>query len=127
MQNYALRVVREGVDVKILTGAKRLRNKSTPGHSASGASPGAEDTTAPLDAHGVHLLAQLRHIQGTLTRGAPEVFVMPGSSKPLFHDRFVVIDDVVWASGPSFNELGERIGLISPGLRDPIGQGLGLL
>jgi hypothetical protein len=24
-----------------------------------------------------------------------------------------VIDDVVWASGPSFNELGERIGLIS--------------
>jgi hypothetical protein len=27
--------------------------------------------------------------------------------------RFVVIDDIVWASGPSFNELGERIGLIS--------------
>jgi hypothetical protein len=38
---------------------------------------------------------------------------MPGSSKPLFHDRFVVIDNIVWASGPSFNELGERIGLIS--------------
>ena len=38
---------------------------------------------------------------------------MPGSRKPVFHDRFLVIDDVVWASGPSFNELGERIGLIS--------------
>ena len=38
---------------------------------------------------------------------------MPWSGKPLFHDRFVVIDDIVWASGPSFNELGERIGLIS--------------
>ena len=24
-----------------------------------------------------------------------------------------MIDDVVWASGPSFNELGERIGIIS--------------
>ena len=35
------------------------------------------------------------------------------SRKPVFHDRFLVIDDVVWASGPSFNELGERIGLIS--------------
>ncbi len=38
---------------------------------------------------------------------------MPGSRKPIFHDRFLVIDDVVWASGPSFNELGERIGIIS--------------
>jgi len=38
---------------------------------------------------------------------------MPGSNKPLFHDRFLVVDDIVWAFGPSFNELGERIGLIS--------------
>jgi hypothetical protein len=113
MQNYALRFVRDGVDVKILTGAKRLRYKSRPGHDASGASPDAEDTAAPLAAHGVHLLAQLQHIHSKLSRGVPEVFVMPGSSKPLFHDRFVVIDDVVWTSGPSFNELGERIGLMS--------------
>jgi hypothetical protein len=69
-------------------------------------------TPAPVR-RGVYLLAQLRDVQSKLGRGAPEVFVMPGSRKPLFHDRFLVIDDVVWASGPSFNELGERIGLIS--------------
>ena len=57
--------------------------------------------------------AQLRHVQGRLGPGAPKVLVMPGSRKPVFHDRFLVIDDVVWASGPSFNRLGERIGLIS--------------
>jgi hypothetical protein len=59
------------------------------------------------------LLQQLQHVQGRLGPGAPKVLVMPGSRKPIFHDRFLVIDDVVWASGPSFNELGERIGLIS--------------
>jgi hypothetical protein len=113
MQNYALRVMRDEVDVKILTGARRMRDTPRPVDSAREASPDPQHAAASPVAHGVHLLAQLRHVQSKLGRGAPGVFVMPGSSKPLFHDRFVVIDDVVWASGPSFNELGERIGLVS--------------
>jgi hypothetical protein len=113
MQNYALRVMREGLDVKILTGARCMRDDLRPSDSATEATAGSRETAAPPVAHGVYLLRQLRHVQSKLGHGALEVFVMPGSRKPLFHDRFVMIDDVVWASGPSFNELGERIGLIS--------------
>ncbi len=109
-QNYALRVMRDGVAVKILTGAPNMR-KARPSDDVIDAS--AEDQTAPSASPGVLLLHQLQQVKGKLGSGAPEVFVMPGSRKPIFHDRFLVIDDVVWASGPSFNELGERIGLIS--------------
>ncbi|MGA7383353.1 MAG: hypothetical protein WBW81_01240 [Methylocella sp.] len=110
MQNYALRVMRDGVGVKILTGAPRMRDLDD---SATEAPANAQENTPAPVRRGVHLLAQLRDVQSKLGRGAPEAFVMPGSRKPLFPDRFLVIDDVVWASGPSFNELGECIGLIS--------------
>lgn len=109
-QNYALRVMRDGVAVKILTGAPLMR-KARPSDDITDAS--AAEQTVPSASPGVLLLHQLQHVQGMLGSGAPEVFVMPGLRKPIFHDRFLVIDDVVWASGPSFNELGERIGLIS--------------
>jgi len=110
LQNYALRVMRDGVEVTILTGATHMR-KARPDDSAEEVP--SDEQTVSLVAPGVLLLAQLRHVQGRLGPGAPNVLVMPGSRKPVFHDRFLVIDDVVWASGPSFNELGERIGLIS--------------
>lgn len=109
-QNYALRVMRDGVAVKILTGAPNMR-KARPSDDITNSS--AAEQTAPSASPGVLLLHQIQHVQGTLGSVAPEVFVMPGSRKPIFHDRFLVIDDVVWASGPSFNELGERIGIIS--------------
>jgi hypothetical protein len=112
LQNYALRVMRYGVGVKILTGAPRMRDVSRSGDPISDAPEDSKDTASHAT-HGEYLLKQLRHVRSELGDGAPEVFVMPGFSKPLFHDRFVVVDDVVWASGPSFNELGERIGLIS--------------
>jgi hypothetical protein len=113
LQGYALRVMRDGVAVKVLTGARRMRDTSKPGGTVVKAPPDAQEATASGGPHGVHLLKQLRHVQNQLGRAAPEVFVMPGSSKPLFHDRFIVIDDEVWTSGPSFNELGERIGMVS--------------
>jgi hypothetical protein len=110
LQNYALRVMRDGVEVTILTGARHMRH-ARPDDGAEEAL--TEEQTTSSAPPGVLLLAQLRHVQGRLGPGAPKVLVMPGSRKPVFHDRFLVIDDVVWASGPSFNELGERIGLIS--------------
>ena len=110
MQNYALRVMRDGVDVKILTAASRMR---APDDSAAEPPPGAQERMPAPILQGKRMLKQLRYLQSTLGDAAPKVFVMPGSRKPLFHDRFLVIDDIVWASGPSFNELGERIGLIS--------------
>ena len=108
-RNYALRVMRAGVAMKILTGAPHMR-KARPSDDVTDASA---VQTAPSAPPGVLLLHHLQHVQDKLGPGAPEVFVMPGSRKPIFHDRFLVIDDVVWASGPSFNELGERIGIIS--------------
>jgi hypothetical protein len=113
LQNYALRVIRDSVEVKILTSARRMRDSVAPANSPMGQSEDANLMGIPAPTHGVHLLAQLRHLHSRLGREVPEVFVMPGSNKPRFHDRFVVIDDVVWTCGPSFNELGERIGLIS--------------
>jgi hypothetical protein len=111
MQNYALRVMRDSVDVKVLTSAHHLRR--TADEAACETAIEEPEAGAPSATLGARLLNQLRHVQSQLGRGAPKVLVMPGSKKPLFHDRFVVIDDTVWASGPSFNELGERIGLIS--------------
>jgi hypothetical protein len=113
VQNYALRPIRDGVEVKILTGAPCMRAGLGPGDSATEVVADLDPAATPSVEHGVRLLRQLRHLQSKLGPGAPEVFVMPGSRKPIFHDRFLLIDDTVWASGPSFNELGERIGLIS--------------
>ncbi len=110
LQNYALRVMRDRVGVTILTGAPNMSIASKV-DSADETSP--EEQKKSSEPVGVLMMEQLQLIQDRLGPGTPKVLVMPGSKKPLFHDRFLVIDDVVWAAGPSFNELGERIGLIS--------------
>lgn len=106
-QNYALRVMRDGVSVTVLTGAPHMR-KARPDEGDD-----TEENAAPLPPPGVQLLRQLEHVESKLGKAASQVLVMAGSRKPVFHDRYLVVDDVVWALGPSFNELGERIGLIS--------------
>ena len=111
-QNYALRVMRDGVEVTVLTGAPNMR-KGRPGDITTDVPDEAAAPPPPPACSGVKMLRQLEHVQRTLRSGAPQVWVMPSAKKPIFHDRFLVIDDGVWALGPSFNELGERIGLIS--------------
>jgi hypothetical protein len=71
VQNYALRVMRDDVEVKILTGAPRMRVTPRPDENASGASPDPRGPAAPV-AHGVHLLAQLRHVQNKLGGARPK-------------------------------------------------------
>lgn len=107
-QNYALRVMLDRVSVTVLTGAPHMRKARTDEEADD-----TEENTATLQPPGVQFLRQLKHVESELGKAAPQVLVMPGSRKPIFHDRFLVVDDVVWAFGPSFNELGERIGLIS--------------
>ena len=41
----------------------------------------------------------------------PKIRVLPGKSSPI-HDRFLVIDGMVWLSGNSLSTLGERAGII---------------
>ena len=37
---------------------------------------------------------------------------MPGGDAAYIHDRYLLVDDEVWHCGPSFNELGVRLGVI---------------
>lgn len=104
-QNYALRVESKHVQVTVLTGAPRMR-KARSGEEA-------DDIEIATASPGVELLRHLETTEKKLGKASMQIFVMPGSRKPVFHDRFLVVDSIVWALGPSFNELGERIGLIS--------------
>jgi len=113
MQNYAFRAQRDGVTVKILTGIRRMQGTSMADRAAQAEQPKPSDEGTSPTIPGIEMLEQLKLAQGKFGDTALEVFVMPGSDRPVFHDRFLVIDDVVWFSGPSFNELGERIGLLS--------------
>ncbi len=113
MLNYALRAVREKVNVKILTSARQLRGQVDSGGCAGKVSSATQNISALSIERGRLYLATVQDLRRKLGPDAPEVFVMPSSSTPVFHDRFLVVDDVVWASGPSFNELGVRIGMIS--------------
>ncbi len=112
MRNYALRAMRENVNVKILTSARQLRGQVDSGGCVGKASSGTQNISASSIERERLYLANIKDLRSKLGPNAPEVFVMPSSNTPLFHDRFLVVDDVVWASGPSFNELGVRIGLI---------------
>lgn len=51
-------------------------------------------------------------LRGITQQYKVEVRVMPGKEKPDVHDRYLIIDWKVWHCGPSFNELGSRLGAI---------------
>lgn len=61
---------------------------------------------------GLNFVAELRQLREKLGDRAPAVRVMPGQDQAVIHDRYLVVDDQVWHCGPSFNELGERLGVI---------------
>jgi hypothetical protein len=101
---FALRVSNSNVTVRILTGQLGLL---APGESRHERSLLAADL--------VHLanLAKQKPVV------VPIVRVMPGGETPAIHDRYLVVDDEVWHCGPSFNELGDRLGVMVR-LPDPI-------
>lgn len=100
---FALRVMNPGIIPKILTGA--------PGLSVSPGTSGQPD----LD----RLMADLERLSREASVEVPDVRVMPGGDKPVIHDRYLIIDTEVWHCGPSFNELGERLGVVVR-LPDPL-------
>lgn len=103
---FALRVSNHGVIPRILTGLPGLK-------AENGGTPEQPVLAGDLLMADLPQLAQVREIQ------APEVRVMPGADKPVIHDRYLVVDDEVWHCGPSFNELGERLGVMVR-LPDPL-------
>jgi hypothetical protein len=139
-QNYAFRVLREKVQVVILTSKKALveRKSSEAEEDQDGEGGVAEDEVSEVEVSedeagasddevaeqdaaadrdespALRTVKYLARVRKNVPNSCIQVKVMPGSAKkPKFHDRFVVVDDDVWACGPSFNELGERIGIIT--------------
>lgn len=98
MRQFALRNSHENVVIKILTGQMALL----------GQMPDAPAGTkiGEIFVKDVDFLAHTHGVQ------SPQVRVMPGGDDAVIHDRYLIIDDVVWHCGPSFNELGQRVGVM---------------
>lgn len=102
---FALRNPRQEVTLKILTGLKGLE----------GDAPDVSCGTKLGDLF-IADLDYLGRCEGVLP---PQVRVMPGGDRATIHDRYLIVDDTVWHCGPSFNELGERLGVMVR-LPDPL-------
>jgi hypothetical protein len=102
---FALRVSDILVRVRILTGQQGLKLRG-------------ESRQRPRSLLAADL-AYLTSIAKEKSVVVPTVRVMQGGDTPAIHDRYIVIDDEVWHCGPSFNELGARLGVVVR-LPDPI-------
>lgn len=100
--SFVLAVTRSEVTIRILSSAEVLKKKSA-----------IDETT---DIAGEVFQQQLESLKDKF-RNSVEVKVMTGA-RPEIHDRFLVIDDKVWLSGISLNEIGRR-GAILIKLPDP--------
>ena len=104
MRNFALRNMNAGVTSRILTGLTALK-------STVGEVPGFQVQ------QGIAFAADLKGLATQLGSRTPQVRVMPGvlgrDDRSIIHDRYLIIDDAVWHCGPSFNEIGERLGVVT--------------
>lgn len=96
VREFALVTLYEGISVSVLTGrGENLFWKMT----------GAEDNARfPGDTFANDLEALNADLQSK-GRSAPTVLLM-GDTARVYHDRFLVVDDVVWHFGHSFNQIG---------------------
>lgn len=92
--SFALATSRQSVQVFILTGASTILTK--------------EDTVDATVEAGDMLL---QNLQAQTGKANIEVLVMTGEL-PTVHDRFLVIDNAVWFTGNSLNQIGERAGMM---------------
>lgn len=99
MRLFALRNPHEAVVPRILTGLPALK-------SLAGNAQGFQFQ------QGLQFAADLQGLGAQLGRRTPVVHVMQGGDQPVVHDRYLIVDNEVWHCGPSFNELGERLGVI---------------
>jgi hypothetical protein len=91
MQKYALRVMRDGVDIKILTGARCMRAGPRPGDSASEAVADLDDVATPSVEHGVAAQTASTPAEQTWSRCARGIrdarFAQSPLSRPFPADR----------------------------------------
>ena len=96
---FALRNERDAVTPRILTGLLGLKTN-------------VGDTVGFQMQTGLALAADLKELRKRYGSRTPLIRVMPGGDASHIHDRYLLVDDEVWHCGPSFNELGERLGVI---------------
>jgi hypothetical protein len=93
VREFALVTLYEGVSVSVLTGRDNLKTG---------------DPTNKKLFKGDAIAADLETLNAELKavgRAAPAVLLM-GEAARVYHDRFLVVDDVVWHFGHSFNRTG---------------------
>jgi hypothetical protein len=95
IRQFAIRCESENVTPKILTGASIINPDRRKWREQD-----------------VALIADLAYLAQNLGARAPQVRVMPGGDTPVIHDRLLIVDNAAWHCGPSFNEIGKRIGLM---------------
>lgn len=136
-REFALRATSAEVSVRILT-SWEVQNKKASNAGASSTSSSVNKTTKlrrvigfvsklarrftnrPTTILNGHVFsADMATIAAQIGTQVAQVRIMPGKSKSVIHDRFLVIDRDVWLLGPSFNELGERLGVATK-LADPL-------
>lgn len=136
-REFALRATSTAVSVRILT-SWEVQNKKANNAGASSTSSSVNKTTKlrcvigfvsklarrfttrPSTILNGHVFsADMATIAAQIGTQVAQVRIMPGKSKSVIHDRFLVIDRDVWLLGPSFNELGERVGVATK-LADPL-------
>jgi len=93
--NFALATSNHQTKVYILSSAEVLKE--------------ADDIESKFEAGDI-LLKQLEHLE-TTQKLKLSIKVMIGK-RPDIHDRFLIVDDQVWLSGNSLNEMGKRAGVI---------------
>ncbi len=136
-REFALRATNSSVSVRVLT-SWEIQNKKAKNVLATSTSNSVDKTarlqrvvgfvlrlarrftnrsTTTLNGH--VFAADIASITAGIGTQRPQVRIMPGKSKSVVHDRFLIIDRDVWLLGPSFNELGERLGVATKSV-DPL-------
>ena len=93
VREFALVTLYEGVSVSVLTGRDNLKTSDPTNKKLFKGDAFAADLET--------LNAELKAVG----RAAPAVLLM-GEAARVYHDRFLVVDDVVWHFGHSFNRTG---------------------
>lgn len=100
LYNYIYRISSRTVSIEIITSAEILKDKSEFSNNIGGNRINK----------GRELLRDIQSHEKDISAQPISVYVMTGT--PMIHDRFLVVDDNVWFSGNSLNNIGERASMI---------------
>jgi len=96
LQQFALATTRHGLPFRVLTSADFCTS--------------GDDPDLRIE-HGDALARTLASVRAQDPRFNIEIKVMPGQKSPV-HDRFLIVDEIVWVLGASLNEFGSRGSLL---------------